>query len=478
MMYFHYRRHEFMQSEVCYASLIHKDDLPMVLAQVQDAIDKELSYFEHKPYRIITKEDEEKWILDHSLVIRDSENQVTHFLGYLVDVTELKSSEEEIKRVRDRLQVAIDGSNDGLWDWNMVTNEAYFSPRWKSMLGYAEEEIGSHVEEWTNRVHAKDVKQTFLDVQAHINGDTEVYDNVHRMRHKDGHWVWIHDRGKALFNESGQAVRMVGFHTDVSRQKKLEKQLSRINQTLEEKVQTQVEDIRKKDEILQQQAKLAAMGEMIGAIAHQWRQPLNALNINIQNLDDDYAEGLIDATFIEDFIEENKRTISFMSDTIDDFRNFFRIDKQKRNFSVKKAIHKTVSIQQAQLQNRGIKVSVHGEDYLIYGLENEFQQVILNLLSNAKDIIEQRGISDGEIEIELQDCKVHVMDNGEGIPEAIMDRIFEPYFSTKEQGKGTGIGLYMSKMIIQENMGGSLDVKNSDQGALFTIAFDSCKVQT
>ncbi len=266
----------------------------------------------------------------------------------------------------------------------------------------------------------------------------------------------------------GEQIR-VSTIIDISDMKRLQYDLETLNNRLEEQVQQQVEDIRQKDQMLLQQSKLASMGEMIGAIAHQWRQPLNMLNINIQNLDDDYEEGLIDREFIARFIKENSDIIRFMSKTIDDFRNFYRIDKVKECFFVKETIEETLTIQKAQLMHGRIALSVKGEDFCITGYRREFQQVLLNLVNNAADAIRRNRKEGGVIDILLKGERVVVKDNGGGIPEAVLERIFEPYFTTKQQGEGTGIGLYMSKVIIEKNMGGRLEVENSGEGACFTI---------
>lgn len=225
--------------------------------------------------------------------------------------------------------------------------------------------------------------------------------------------------------------------------------------------------------LLHQQSKLAAMGEMIGAIAHQWRQPLNALNMNIQNLEDDFEDGLIDESFIQAFIEKNRKTIVFMSKTIDDFRNFFRTDKEKQSFSLLNAVNETIALQEAQFKSHAIDVEILGEDISLFSLKGELQQTILNLINNAKDALIESGRCDKKIIIQLLGDALAVEDNAGGIPEEIMERIFEPYFTTKEQGKGTGIGLYMSKLIIEKNMEGTLSVENTLQGARFLIQFNS-----
>jgi len=244
-----------------------------------------------------------------------------------------------------------------------------------------------------------------------------------------------------------------------------------IKESLQKEVQRQTNEILQKDKIVQEQSKLAAMGEMVGAIAHQWRQPLNSLNINIENLDDDYADGLIDNKFIDNFIKKQTQTIRFMSQTIDDFRNFFRVDKIKRVFSVKEAISSIISMQNAQLKNYNIEVNISGQDFTIETIESEFKQTILNIISNAKDALISNKITYGKIDIILKEYTIYIEDNAGGIPDDILYRIFEPYFTTKEQGKGTGMGLYMSKMIIENNLNGTLKVENIKDGARFTISF-------
>ena len=249
------------------------------------------------------------------------------------------------------------------------------------------------------------------------------------------------------------------------------KKLQIMNDKLQEEVEKKTQENFKQFQILQNQSKLAAMGEMIGAIAHQWRQPLNEITIRIQSLKYDYIDGVIDETFIKEFIEKNKITINFMSKTIDDFRNFFRIDKEKSLFSIKDAIKDTLNIQAAQLKNHNIEIDIKGEDFNLDGFKMEFQHVIMNLLANAKDVFVEKRTTLPKIEIILEKNKISIKDNAGGIPIEIISRIFEPYFTTKEQGKGTGLGLYLSKMIIEENMHGKINSENYENGAIFIIEF-------
>ncbi len=225
----------------------------------------------------------------------------------------------------------------------------------------------------------------------------------------------------------------------------------------------------KQQQILQQQSKMAQMGEMIGAIAHQWRQPLNELGLSIQNLKYDYKFGKVDEKFITEFIEYNRKTIMFMSETIDDFRGFFRVEKDKKNFNIKEITESVVSMISAQFKNYQITVTIEGDEFIYNGLQSEYKQVILNIINNAKDALIEKKINNPNIKITLKKKTIIIKDNAGGIPNDIIDRVFEPYFTTKEQGKGTGMGLYMSKMIIEDNMGGSLSVENDNNGAVFRI---------
>jgi signal transduction histidine kinase len=181
----------------------------------------------------------------------------------------------------------------------------------------------------------------------------------------------------------------------------------------------------------------------------------------------------IDEEFLEKYIEKNNKIIKFMSQTIDDFRNFFRIDKEKINFHIKQATQSVIDMQSSQLKKYNIKLTIRGEEFEICGFQSEYQQVILNIINNAKDALNQNNNNNSTIDIDISSkCKtISIKDNAGGIDQNIINRIFEPYFTTKEQGKGTGMGLYMSKMIIKDNMDGDITAKNTKDGVCFIIDF-------
>jgi C4-dicarboxylate-specific signal transduction histidine kinase len=251
-------------------------------------------------------------------------------------------------------------------------------------------------------------------------------------------------------------------------------ELEKINRTLESRIQEAIHKSREKDMMLIQQSRLAAMGEMIGNIAHQWRQPLNAVGIIIQNINESYRCGELSPEYMTAKVDKSMDIIQYMSQTIDDFRNFFKPEKKMHLFDVKATVQRAVSFIEPTLINNNIELECQCEEHIqVLGYSNEYAQVVLNLLNNAKDAVIDSEVSNPKITISLkkqgEKSMLCIDDNGGGIASEYLEKIFTPYFSTKNPGKGTGIGLYMSKTIVEKNMQGSLTFKNTEEGARFTI---------
>ncbi|MDD3342047.1 MAG: ATP-binding protein [Sulfurospirillaceae bacterium] len=244
------------------------------------------------------------------------------------------------------------------------------------------------------------------------------------------------------------------------------KELQALNHDLELKVMHEVEQSRQKDQIMFRQSRLASMGEMIGNIAHQWRQPLNAMVLVIQSFQMKRMAGLpLSDEFIDKQVEEGIELASLMSHTIDDFRNFFKPNKDEEIFSVQHTIACSIKLVRDYYEKEHISIFLKCDnDVSISGYPNEFSQVIMNLFSNAKDALEENILNEREIEVvvsqEGANAIINVIDNGGGFSEAVQDRIFEPYFTTKHKASGTGIGLHMSKQIIEKQMKGSISAMN------------------
>ena len=252
------------------------------------------------------------------------------------------------------------------------------------------------------------------------------------------------------------------------------KEIENLNRTLHKKVKEEIEKNAKKDTLLLSQSKSSQMGELLSMIAHQWRQPLNAIssstiNINLKNqmnilTDDDILEH-------SQFIENQTQN---MSNIINDFMDFFKTENDKNNFSIIELLHKINYILDAQLKDKNISLEIVGENIKIYSYEKELANVLLNFISNSVDAFNDVNVDENKIKIsvvEKEDKSIAITfkDNAGGIKESNLDKIFDAYFTTKEQGKGTGIGLYMTRRIVYEVLGGEISVSNVDNGAEFKI---------
>lgn len=295
---------------------------------------------------------------------------------------------------------------------------------------------------------------------------------------KDGRWYEVSNTPIRNIDGSISKQAMI---TDITERKQTEEALLRAHAELEQRVRERtselentVEELHQQEHLLLQQGRLAAMGETVNNIAHQWRQPLNNLGLIIQSLELCYEVGEFNRELVRKTVNDSMQLILHMSQTIDDFRNFFKPLKDKEHFQVCTAINNAVKLAGASFTNNNIEVTQDFScDATVYGYPNEYAQVILNLLSNARDAFEKNGVSRPVVVIGSTIAEgrsiVTVNDNAGGIPLDIIGKIFEPHFTTKGV-QGTGIGLFMSKNIIEKNMGGTLRASNAGNGAQLEIS--------
>lgn len=269
-------------------------------------------------------------------------------------------------------------------------------------------------------------------------------------------------------------------------------QLKQLTSELEERVQAEAAKRMQHDRIFFEQKKFGDMGQMMNAIAHQWRQPINSVGLYVQLIYDSVKDGTVNDELLESFKNDSMQLVQHMSKTIDDFRSFFDPRTQESDFEVVKAVVETASLVEAQLKHNSIAYNISCKcsfrefqtcnnlnhppcetpQTMVRGFTSEFKQVLMNLIQNAKDaLMSKQGNKEINIVIYSDDEKVTltISDNAGGIPNDIFDKIFDPYFTTKPEGKGTGIGLYMSRLIIEEHMHGKIIASNSDDGAIFKI---------
>lgn len=247
-----------------------------------------------------------------------------------------------------------------------------------------------------------------------------------------------------------------------------------------EKRKLDEQEIAVKDEILIHQSKMATMGEMIGVIAHQLKQPLNVLSLYCNDVKNSYSFNEIDDEFIDDFSNNTKEQIKFLSETIDGFRDFFNPDKQKRTFEINGAIKKAVTLLGNQLEVNKINLKLEVADEKVYGIETELEQVILNIINNSTDAFNERNIEDRIISITVLSKSGHTIlimdDNAGGVKEDNLAKLFDPYYTTKSTGTGTG--LYMVKLVIKNSFHGDLKINNSDEGLRYIIALPNNKIKS
>lgn len=265
--------------------------------------------------------------------------------------------------------------------------------------------------------------------------------------------------------------KMLQTYRERVRQK--EQDLNTLNKSLNFKIEEALKKEKEKDRAMLHQSRLARMGEMLSMISHQWRQPLNKLNSIMMELETKILFKKTTDEFLVSCVDDATETIQFMSSSMEDFKNFYTPSKDKKSFYISTACKAAISLMQASLDSTGVKLDfIIKDDIKIHGYKREYSQVVLNIILNAKDALVSNNVKEKKItlSIEMKDkfSLLRITDNAGGINEEIIDLIFDPYFSTKKM-QGTGLGLYMSKMIIEKSMQGKLSVKNDSFGAVFEI---------
>ena len=497
-------------------------------------------------------------------------------------MSELAENEKKFKELTQRFEYALSGTGDGLWDWDLVTNDVYFSPAWKEMLGYSDSELPNEFSSWETRVHPDDLEIVKKAIQAsHSSADTE-YNILHRMRHKDGSWVWILDRGQTIFDADNKAVRMVGFHTDISTLKEQELKIEELSRLLrntidsvdnlifvkdsdfkyiefneafrkftglsrdeilgkddydlfdeevassfrfydkkmlaEQKQQENYEWVKYpdgsdvylltlkaplydkdanvvglvgncvdltreellKDEIAAQedmmiaQSRHAAMGEMISMLAHQWRQPLSIIAMNATNIIVDIELESLQEADLKETAKSIINQTQELSKTIDDFKDFFKPDKVSDIVLLNDIVTDALGVIGKNLKNNAIELQLDISQTLkLKTYARELMQVLIHILKNAIEAFADKKAEKKIIWISMDTLKdsviLRIEDNAGGIDDAIIDKIFDPYFSTKPDKNGTGLGLYMSKTIVDKHLHGSIKVKKIGNRSCFEI---------
>jgi len=322
--------------------------------------------------------------------------------------------------------------------------------------GYKREEL---VGKPHNIVRHPDMpKEVFKELWENLKQGKPWRGKIKNLKH-DGSYYWVYANIEPLYNSKGEIESYMAIRLDITEAERLQEKI------LEEEEKNRIQEY-----LLQQQHRLAQMGEMLSMIAHQWRQPLSAITAAAGSLSLKAKLGKSDPETVHELAEKIKGFSLHLSSTIDDFRNFFKSDKQAKRTDFKKLVDGVLQICENSLKKHNIEVDMHIQEVTpLLTYDNEMKQVLLNLIKNAEDVLMEREVENPRIEILIDKTTLTVKDNAGGIPEEIIDNIFDPYFSTKLKKDGTGLGLYMSKVIVEDHCGGTLRAYNDDEGAVFEI---------
>ena len=429
-----------------------------------------------------------------------------YLLSLVSDIGERKRDQDALRESEERFRLLADTAPVMIWETGPDARCTFLNKTWLEFTGRTlEQDLDDG---WLQDVHPDDLARC-RDSYLKAFGERRGFSMEYRLRRGDGEYAWIVDTGVPRLSADGQLLGYIGTCFDNTERRRAREELQQANQLLVqrvaertaelslsiEKLQAEIDErirmgqalqeetserlnvqaeLREKELMLLQQSRLAAMGEMIGNIAHQWRQPLNLMGLLAQDLTMTYRKGDFDLEYLETAVQKMLKNIRHMSRTIDDFRNFFRPVKEKVDFSILEIVQNTLSLLEGSLNAQQIKTQVVSDsDLVVNGYPNELSQVLLNLMINARDAFLTQKVTSPTITIRIASKEgrpvVTVADNAGGVPQEIIDKIFDPYFTTKGPDKGTGLGLFMAKTIIEKNMGGFLSVRNVGHGAEFRI---------
>jgi len=456
-----YTAEDFLEGRVTCPGIIHPDDLERMNAEVAHHV---AAGSEHclLSFRIIDNLGCDRWVETWLVIIRDVDGMVSHHHGIIVDVTDREMISKMLRDSEERMELALLGADLGMWDFDLPSGRGVYNERWCKMLGLDVAKVPNHVSSWESLIHPDDDARVMTALQAHLNGETPSYEAEYRLHHSDGHWVWVLDRGCVTSrDDDGVALRMSGTHLDITLRK------------------TAAEEARVLEAQMQQAQKLESLGMLAGGIAHDFNNILMAIlgNAELARLD------LEDDVAINDHIDEIESAAGRAADLCNQMLAY----SGKGRFNVCN-VDLTAEIQAI---SRMLSVGISKKIDLRFELEanlpsvradiSQLRQVVMNLITNASEAIgnETGVISVRTSVIEGGGCQeaspctesskgcdgcclvLEVSDTGCGMDEVTRERLFEPFYSTKAEGRGLGMAAVIG---IVNSHGGTIGI-DSEPGA-------------
>lgn len=444
--------------ERSFASVIHPEDRQMVQDAVFAAVEAQRAYDIH--YRVIHRSGEVRWVQERGAATDDERHEGQSLIGFIIDITERKATDDALTESHRRLQLALDATNTGLWEWSFCDNRTYYNDSWYTMLGYDVGELPMSLDSWREICHPDDLVRAYEEIQQYLAGKRERYQCQQRLRRKDGSWMWINDVGKVVaWDENGLPVRMIGVHIDIQAHKVSEAALTKAT-----------------DAAL---AASKAKSEFLANMSHEIRTPMNGVL--------GMLELLLDTPQTEeqqDLAKTAHQSAESLLAIINDILDFSKIEAGKielrpKQFSLRGFLKELEKLHDIRAQQKGITLVANIEPTIpdeLVADETRLRQVLINLISNALKFTPEGGAivlnvdkdSEGEDGLKLL---FHVTDTGIGIPAGAQQRIFESFeqadsSTTREYG-GTGLGLAISARLVAL-MGGEIGLRSQEgKGSVF-----------
>ena len=411
--------------------------------------------------RMVTARDGRERTLSISTTLLQKMQGCAHLLAVMQDITERRQLMDDLEKSRERYDLATKAGKVGVWDWDLRTGEMFVSPNLKDLLGYEEHEIANHIEDWQGHVYAGDREALEQALAPCLEGRQDTFRLEHRMVHKDGSLRWFLASGRMERDAQGRPVRCIGTDTDITRFKFLEKELYQAN-------------------------KLEALGTLAGGIAHDFNNILAAIGNLALLVQDDVPAGSQTAQDIAQIIRSTEQGKMLVEQVLS-FARKDGADSGKRPILISPMLKELVKLMQASFP---ASISLHLEmsdvSCMIEAEPMDIQKVVMNLCTNAREALEANRDGVVTIHLERRDVEyrsaedslplepgtyafLRISDNGPGIPEAIRPRIFDPFFSTKSTGRGTGLGLAQVKTILDSYAGTIQLSAHQEHGTAFEI---------
>jgi len=458
---FEIKKENFEASYEYFLSVIHPEDIEKVNNAYSLSIENKQPY--DVTHRLLLKNGKIKYVQERGQTYYNDDGTAIYSSGTVQDITNRKEREKALRESELRWKFAVEGSGDGLWDWNLVDNSVFFSKQWKKMLGFLDHEISGSLEEWDKRVHPEDKEQTYHDVNEHLEGKVQQYQNEHRVLCKDGEYKWVLDRGIIVQrDEQGKPTRMIGTHTDISKRKEIEETLQSAKELAEKTSQSK--------------------SDFLANMSHEIRTPLNGV-IGLT--------GIVLKTDLDEtqrnYLEKSRESSKALLHVINDILDYSKIEAGKltlenNSFELDDIANNLKNLFEFQAGKKGLSLECHNEyKKSLIGDSFRLMQIFTNLIGNAIKFTKDGSVH-FIIEKESEDLdsvgiKFTVKDSGIGMSKEVQENLFSEFMqadtSTTRKFGGTGLGLAISKQLV-ELMGGDIRViSKEDIGSefIFDVSF-------